>query len=80
MNESSRTKEEHKRINRRFLYTYITVLVSVQASGLLLLFHNLNFYSAIIVAVALGFVSPILLGLIFIILAKRLEKRLGKLR
>lgn len=80
MNESSRTKEEHKRINRRFLYTYITVLVSVQASGILLLFHNLNFYSAIIVAVALGLVSPILLGLVFIILAKRLEKRLGKLR
>ncbi len=80
MNDLSRTKEEHKRINRRFLYTYITVLVSVQAAGLLLLFHNLNFYSAVIVAVALGFVAPILLGLISIMLAKRLKKRYGKLR
>lgn len=71
-------KEEHKRINRRILYGYIATLISIQAVGLLLLFQNLNFYSAVILAVTLGFVAPVLIGLIFVVFTKRLEKKNGE--
>lgn len=72
--QRSNPKNEYKKSNLKFLFSYITILILVQAVGLYFLFNNLNLNSAIIGAVVIGFLVPLLLALIFIVYAKSLKK------
>ena len=72
--ERSETKNGYKKLNLKLLFSYFTILILVQAVGLYLLFNNLNFNSAIIGAVTIGFLVPILLSLIFMVYAKSLKR------
>ena len=72
--ERSETKNGYKKLNLKILFSYFTILVLVQVVGLYLLFNNLNFNSAIIGAVTIGFLVPILLSLIFMVYVKSLKR------
>ena len=72
--QRSNQKNEYKKSNLKFLFSYITILILVQAVGLYVLFNNLNLNSAIIGAVMIGLLAPILIALIFIVYAKSLKK------
>ena len=72
--ESSKPKNGYKKLNLKILFSYFAILILVQAVGLYLLFNNLNFNSVIIGAVAIGFLGPLLIALIFIVYTKSLKK------
>ena len=72
--QRSNPKNEYKKSNLKFLFSYIIILILVQAVGLYIIFNNLNLNSAIIGAVIIGLLAPLIIGLIFIVYAKNLKK------
>ena len=72
--QRSNPKNGYKKTNQKFLFIYIIILILVQAVGLYFLFNNLNLTSAIIGAVLIGFLVPLIIALIFIVYTKNLKK------
>ena len=72
--QRSNPKNGYKKTNQKILFSYVTILILAQAVGLYVLFNNLNLNSAIIGAVAIGFLVPLLLALIFMVYAKSLKR------
>jgi len=73
-------KDEEKQVsvNKRFVVTYFSILVTVQVIGILIVLRSPTFHSLLLAAIVLGTVWPIVLHqLLYRTLLKRWASRIS---